>query len=99
MTSPTPRRHQLFTDEDELLRDSIRRWVAREIVPNIDAWERAREFPRELFPQFGQQGSLGLQVPVEFGGQGGDFVTNMILCEELSRAGAESVSSAISVHT
>ena len=61
-----------FTDEHEQLRETIGRWVATEIAPNVDEWETAREFPRELYNRAGELGFLGLKYPVELGGQGGD---------------------------
>jgi alkylation response protein AidB-like acyl-CoA dehydrogenase len=91
--------HYLFTDDHALLRESVRDWVRARVAPHIDEWERAGAFPREIFEELGRLGHLGLQYPVEYGGQGGDFVANVILCEELSRAGAEAVSTAVGVHT
>jgi alkylation response protein AidB-like acyl-CoA dehydrogenase len=89
----------MFTDEDEQLRLSVRRWIAQHVVPHVPSWERDGALPPDLLARLGGQGLLGLQVPTHLGGQGGDFVTNMIVSEELSAAGAESVSAAVSVHT
>jgi alkylation response protein AidB-like acyl-CoA dehydrogenase len=91
--------HYLFAEEHELLRESVGAWARRRIAPNIEAWEDAGEFPRELFEELGSLGFLGAQYPEEYGGQGGDFAANMVVCEEISRIGAESVSMAVSVHT
>lgn len=91
--------HYLFTEEHRLLRESIRAWVRQEISPHIDEWEKEGAFPRSVFTDLGRLGYLGLQYPEEYGGQGGTFVAAMILSEELSYAGAESVSMAVSVHT
>jgi alkylation response protein AidB-like acyl-CoA dehydrogenase len=101
-TSTTPNSrtdHYLFTTEHQMLRESIRGWVEQRIEPNIDRWEQERAFPRELFEELGELGFLGLQYPEEYGGQGGDFAANLILCEELSRVGAESVCMSVAVHT
>jgi acyl-CoA dehydrogenase len=77
-----------FTDEHEQLRESIGRWVRAEIAPDVDEWEAAREFPRELYRRAGELGFLGLKYPVELGGQGGDCVHDAVWAEELAAAGA-----------
>ena len=77
-----------FTDEHEQLRESIGRFVRDEIVPHVDEWEAAREFPRELFGRCGELGFLGLKYPEELGGQGGDHVHDAVWAEELAHAGA-----------
>jgi alkylation response protein AidB-like acyl-CoA dehydrogenase len=91
--------HYLFTTDHNLLRETIRSWVAKNIQPHIDTWEAAGQYPRELFTELGRIGFLGLQYPEQYGGQGGDFVAAMILCEEISRVGAESVGTSVAVHT
>jgi acyl-CoA dehydrogenase len=77
-----------FADEHDQLRESIGRWVREEIAPNVDQWEEAREFPRELYLRAGELGFLGLKYPEELGGQGGDCVHDAVWAEELARAGA-----------
>ena len=52
-----------------------------------------------IFEELGELGYLGAQYPEEYGGQGGDFAANLVLCEEMSRVGAESVSTRSVVHT
>src|SRR5436190_6074644 len=76
-----------FTEEHGELRDSVRRFVSREIAPHVEEWEDAREFPRELFGRCGELGFLGLKFPEEYGGQGGDYVHDAAWIEELSRSG------------
>ena len=49
-----------FTQEHEELRETIHRWVSTEIAPNVDEWEEAREFPRELYNRAAELGFLGL---------------------------------------
>ncbi|MGH2992694.1 MAG: acyl-CoA dehydrogenase family protein [Solirubrobacterales bacterium] len=77
-----------FTDEHEQLRESVGRFVRKEIAPHVDEWEEAREFPRELYERCGELGFLGLKYPEELGGQGGDYVHDAVWIEELSRSGA-----------
>jgi acyl-CoA dehydrogenase len=77
-----------FTGEHEELRESISRFVRTEIAPNVDEWEEAREFPRELFERCGELGFLGLKYPEELGGQGGDHLHDAVWTEELARGGS-----------
>ncbi len=76
-----------FADEHEELRESVRRFVSNEIAPHVEAWEEAREFPRELFNRCGELGLLGLKFPEQYGGQGGTHVHEAVWIEELSRSG------------
>jgi len=89
-----------FTDEHEQLRETIGRWVREEIVPHVDEWERAGEFPRELYDRAAELGFLGLKYPVELGGQGGDYVHDAVWAEELAAAGASGgVGAGLGAHT
>jgi alkylation response protein AidB-like acyl-CoA dehydrogenase len=91
--------HYLFSPEHEILRSTIAEWANARLAPSIDEWEREGEFPRSIFEELGTLGYLGAQYPEEYGGQGGDFAANLVLCEEISRVGAESVCTAVAVHT
>ena len=89
-----------FTSEHEELRATIRRWVETEIAPNVDEWEEAREFPRELYLRAGELGFLGLKYPEELGGQGGDYVHDAVWAEELAAAGASGgIGAGLGAHT
>lgn len=76
--------------EHELLRDSVRAFAKREIVPYLDDWERAGEVPRELHRKAAQAGLLAVDFPEEVGGAGGDFLHSLVVTEELIRSGASS---------
>ena len=76
-----------FSDEHEELRETVARFVAKEIAPNVDEWEAAREFPRELFTRCAELGFLGLKFPEELGGQGGTHLHDAVWVEELARSG------------
>ena len=79
----------LFSEEHDMFRDSFRAFVEKELVPHSDEWERAGIVPREAWLAAGAQGFIGTQVPEEYGGPGvDDFRFNVIVGEELSRAGA-----------
>jgi acyl-CoA dehydrogenase len=89
-----------FGPEHEELRETIDRWVRTEIVPNIEAWEDAREFPRELYQRAAELGFLGLKYPVELGGQGGDYLHDAVWAEQLARSGCSGgVGAGLGAHT
>ncbi|MCU1695247.1 MAG: acyl-CoA dehydrogenase [Mycobacterium sp.] len=76
------------TPEREALRKTVRDFTEREIVPNIDDWERTCDLPRELHRKAGQAGLLGAQFPEAVGGGGGDSADAVVICEEIHQAGA-----------
>jgi acyl-CoA dehydrogenase len=89
-----------FEAEHEELRETISRWVREEIAPNVDEWEAAREFPRELYNRAAELGFLGLKYPEELGGQGGDYLHDAVWAEELARSGASGgVGAGLGAHT
>ena len=94
MTNPTPP----FTDEHEQLRDSIRRFVAAELRPHVAEWEDAEWFPNDVFTRMGELGYLGLKYPEQYGGQGGDYLHDAVLAEELTGAGSGGLSAGIGAH-
>jgi acyl-CoA dehydrogenase len=76
-----------FSEEHEELRETVQRFVVREISPHVDEWEAAREFPRELYSRCAELGFLGLKFPEEYGGQGGTHLHDAVWVEELARSG------------
>lgn len=74
--------------ERQELRSTVRRFVERDILPDLDAWERDGELPRELHKKAGALGLLGIQFPESVGGAGGDAIDATIVCEEMHQAGA-----------
>jgi len=78
----------LFSGDHDMFRDSARRFIAKEITPFHNEWEKMGVVPRELWRQAGQAGLLCTNVPEEYGGPGADFLYNVVLAEELGRAGA-----------
>ena len=75
------------TPEREALRKTVRDFAEREILPNVDEWERSGDLPRELHLRAGAAGLLGAGFGEEFGGGGGDGADAVIICEELHQAG------------
>jgi alkylation response protein AidB-like acyl-CoA dehydrogenase len=90
-------RHPLFTDEHEELRRSIRAFVEKELRPHAEEWEEAKDFPDRVFARMGQLGFLGLHFEEADGGSGGDYLTMLVLAEEMARCGSGGVSMAVSV--
>ena len=78
----------LFSDEHDMFREAARRFIASEITPYHHQWERDGVVPRELWRKAGDAGLLCPNVPVEYGGPGANFLYNVVITEELGRAGA-----------
>ena len=72
-----------LTEEQRLLRHSIREWGAREIAPRIHELDRQHRFDPGILPKMASLGLLGISVPVEYGGAGMDYVSLGLACEEL----------------
>jgi acyl-CoA dehydrogenase len=89
----------MFTAEHDLFRTTVRQFVEKEIVPHAEAWEAAGEFPRALWHRLGQLGFLGLEYPEAYGGAGADFLTTVVLWEELARCRSNGVAMGVFVHT
>ena len=88
---------ELTADQREI--QALARDVAEaEIVPNASAWDREHRFPQELFPKLAELGLMGVCVPEEYGGAGADFLSYILVLEELSRADA-GVGVTVAVHT
>ena len=87
-----------FTDAHEELRLHIRRFLENEVQPHLDEWEE-KTFPDAIFQRFGELGFLGLRYPPEYGGQGGDYFSALVLSEELARAGTGGLGMAVAVQT
>jgi acyl-CoA dehydrogenase len=76
------------TSEREQLRKTVRSFAEREILPNIDEWERTGDLPRELHRRAGAAGLLGANFPEAVGGGGGDGADAVVICEEMHQSGA-----------
>ncbi|WP_448694944.1 acyl-CoA dehydrogenase family protein [Pseudomonas moraviensis] len=84
-----PAFQEYFDPSHQLVRDSVRRFVEREILPDIDQWEEAESFPRELYLKAGAAGILGIGYPEAFGGSHeGDLFAKVAASEELMRCGS-----------
>jgi alkylation response protein AidB-like acyl-CoA dehydrogenase len=89
--------HEL-TPEQQEIRSLARRFADERIAPYAAEWDRGHVFPRELFADLGELGLMGVCVPEEHGGAGADFLSYVLVLEELSRADA-GVGVTVAVHT
>jgi len=87
-----------LTPEQRAIQALAREVAEAEIAPNAAAWDRDHTFPRHLFAKLGELGLMGVCVPEELGGAGADFLSYILVLEELSRADA-GVGVTVAVHT
>ncbi|MGW2277985.1 acyl-CoA dehydrogenase family protein [Streptomyces sp. NPDC001770] len=81
-------KRQIFAAEHDVFRETVRTFLAKEVLPHYEQWERDGIVSREAWRAAGRQGLLGLAVPEEFGGGGNDdFRYSAVLAEEFTRAG------------
>jgi acyl-CoA dehydrogenase len=91
--------HSSYDEDHEAFRDSVRKFLATEVVPVLDDWRAAGRFPDDLMASAGEQGFLGTSVHEEFGGGGVDdprFVA--VLVEEAMAIGAAGLSAVLARH-
>lgn len=75
----------LLTEEQKLIRASVREYVKRELSPIIEHYAQIAEFPRHIVKQLGEIGAFGPQLPIEYGCGGMDYTTYGIIMQELER--------------
>jgi alkylation response protein AidB-like acyl-CoA dehydrogenase len=92
------RKHFIFNDEHEQLRESITNFAVKELASHADEWEETT-FPDSVFRRMGELGFLGLDKPEEYGGQGGDYFSALVLGEAMSNANCGGLSMGIAVQT
>jgi len=88
-----------FTFEHEMLRDQIRRFIAREVIPHADDWEKEGVTPRAVLRSMGELGWLGMRYPEAWGGSEMDTLASVVLAEELGRSGYGGFAITVLVHT
>lgn len=86
-----------LTDEQHLLRKSVREFAETEIRPNVMTWDESQHFPKELLPKLGELGLMGIQFPEALGGAGMSAVDYCICIEEIARVDP-SVSLSVAAH-
>ena len=89
----------LFEEDHELFRDSVRAFVDRYVVPNLEKWDADRLIDRQTWLTAGKQGLLGLAVPEEYGGPGEtDYRFRVVIQSEIARVGASALQSGFSTN-
>jgi alkylation response protein AidB-like acyl-CoA dehydrogenase len=92
------RKHFIFNDTHQQLRESIRRFAQKELAPHAEEWEETT-FPDSVFERMGELGFLGLDKPEEYGGQGGDYYASLVLAEEITHSNSGGLAMGVAVHT
>lgn len=90
--------YALFREEHEALRESIRRFVGKEISPFVEEWEEQGDFPRDLYERCGELGFFGFKFSEEYGGSGPDYLAAAVFAEELARSGSGGVAAGLGGH-
>ncbi len=90
--------HLELTDDQREIQALARDFANAEIEPYASEWDRAHGFPRELIKKLAELGFMGVCIPEEYGGAGADFISYILVLEELSRADA-GVGVTVAVHT
>ena len=75
----------LLTEEQKLIRESVRNYVKKEISPIIEEYAQKSEFPQHIVKQLGELGCFGPTIPVEYGGGGLDYISYGLMMQELER--------------
>jgi len=88
-----------FTEELEMIRDQVRRFIETEVVPNGEVWEEEGKVPRDIFTKMGALGMLGMRYPEEYGGADLDTLASVVLAEECGRSTFGGFSADLLVHT
>jgi alkylation response protein AidB-like acyl-CoA dehydrogenase len=94
----TKRKHFIFDEHHDRLRESIGAFAEKELAPHSEEWEESG-FPDSVFQRMGELGFLGLSYPEEYGGQGGDYYCNLVLAEEITKANCGGLTLGVAVHT
>ncbi|GIK28074.1 MAG: acyl-CoA dehydrogenase family protein [Chloroflexi bacterium] len=75
-----------LTEEHRQVQKMVRDWAAKEVIPVVGEWDRKQEMNPTFLPRMAELGILGISIPVRYGGQGFDYISLGLVCEELERA-------------
>jgi acyl-CoA dehydrogenase len=87
-----------YTEEHEALRDTVRRFVSKEIEPFAHEWDEAGRFPVELYRKAGEVGLLGVGFPEAYGGIEADALGGLLIAEEMGLSGSGGVAAGLMSH-
>ena len=91
-------KNYFFTEEHELFRQSLKDFLNKEVVPNVDKWEEDGEPPRDIWKKFGDMGYFGLDQKEEHGGSDLDFFYTVVFLEEISKVNSGGFAAAVTAH-
>ncbi len=74
-----------YSEEHRMFRESVRKYLEKEVVPYVEEWEEAGITPKSAWKKLGDQGFLCMDVPEEYGGLGADFLYSVIMTEEMTK--------------
>jgi alkylation response protein AidB-like acyl-CoA dehydrogenase len=86
-----------LTPEQQLIRDTARDFALRELEPHAEEWDEGHIFPRDMFDKMAQLGFAGMTVPEECGGVGADYLSYILMLEEINRV-VPALGTVLSVH-
>lgn len=84
-----------YSEEHNIFRDSLKKFLEKEVVPHIEEWEEAGIVPKSVWKKMGEQGFLCTSVPEAYGGLGADFLYSVIITEETTRSGFSGLTAAL----
>jgi acyl-CoA dehydrogenase len=91
--------HPHYYKEYEVFLDSVRKCIEAEITPHVNSWEQDDYYPDTLFKTLGRQGFLGILIPEEFGGSGGDYKLAAAWCEAFGEIPAVGMTTGVNMHS
>ncbi len=74
-----------YTEQQTMIRDSVREFAKKEVLPHYRTWDESQEFPRHIFEKLGEMGLMGMLIPEEYGGAGMSYDEYIIAIEELAK--------------
>ena len=93
------KRSPYFSEEHEMLREQLRRFIANEVLPHGASWEQQGRTPAAILRKMGALGFLGMRYPERYGGSEQDVLATVVLAEELGRSSFGGFAATILVHT
>ncbi len=94
----TKKKHFIFTDEHDMMRQTIKDFAEKELAPHADEWEETT-FPDSVIKRMGELGFIGLCFPEEYGGSGGDYYYSLVRAEAMAYANSGGTGMGVAVHT
>ena len=87
-----------FKEEHHLFRKSVRDFLKKEVIPNVDQWEKDGEFPKSIYEKMGAMGYFGLAFPEAYGGTDADIWYTVVLHEELAKVNSGGFAAGVGAH-